>query len=364
MGDLGLEGAYGSAALQQMLAKRHEETLKEQQQQWSNKFQERQLASQEELKNAQLASLADSRLGAQQDRETGLAMKLNDQIPAGFLRSSNQAVPLLQKIGAAEPTPATQPMGSDFSGPMPNFETPQEAQVGRPAGFLKTASQAQNVAESTRQDKFADNERAAAKDAAAQANFDRTATETNRYHTGMLNKPAAGADAVVKVEHKDPTTGRTVIEYLPKSDVRGKTFEKGASSATENRLASAQAVNQTGEDIIRQLSDPAVAAKLGPTMGRYAKLQDFIGNPPPEFSELAGAIESYSLANMGVHGMRSAQGAQMIAKLLNQPHTPESIIAAIRGLNSFSQHFMQNEGRAPQTQTKKPTAAELIQKYR
>ncbi len=152
-------------------------------------------------------------------------------------------------------------------------------------------------------------------------------------------------DKLTKVEHKDPATGRTVIEWLPQSQIAGKTFDKGTNAQTENRLASAQAVNQTGNDIIAKVSDPQYAKSLGVAMGRFSKLQDFIGNPPPEYSELAGQIESYALANMGVHGMRSAQGAEKIAKMLSQPHTPESLIAAIKGLNGFSQHFMENEGR-------------------
>lgn len=159
-----------------------------------------------------------------------------------------------------------------------------------------------------------------------------------------LAKPPA-ADKLVKVEHKDPATGKAVIEWLPQSSLEGQTFEKAPTGMVANRLDSAQAVQQTGNDIIDKLSDPAYANKLGVTLGRYRKLQDFIGNPPPEYAELAGMIESYSLANMGVHGMRSSQGAEMIKKMLDQPHTPQSIIAAIKGLNKFSEHFMQNEGR-------------------
>ncbi len=155
----------------------------------------------------------------------------------------------------------------------------------------------------------------------------------------------ASGDKLTKVEHKDPATGRTVIEWLPESSLKGQTFQKGEAQTVESRLASAQSVNQTGEDMIAKLSDPAYAAKVGPVMGRYDTLRDFIGNPPPEFADLAGMIESYSLASMGVHGMRSAQGAEQIQKLLNQKHTPESLIATVRGLNAFSNHFMQNEGR-------------------
>jgi hypothetical protein len=156
--------------------------------------------------------------------------------------------------------------------------------------------------------------------------------------------PKDAADKLVKVEHQDPTTGKAVIEWLPQSEVRGKTFVKPAGQTVENRLASAHAVTQTGNDIIAQLSDPAVAKVLGPLMGRASSLRDFIGNPPPQYAELAGSIESFALANMGVHGMRSAQGAEQIKKLLDGHHTPESLIAAIRGLNKFSSHFMENEG--------------------
>lgn len=151
-------------------------------------------------------------------------------------------------------------------------------------------------------------------------------------------------DQLVKVEHKDDATGRTVIEWLPKSQLAGKTFDKGTSATLQTRLASAEAVNQTGQDIIRSLSDPKIAAVVGPIMGKYNNLREFIGNPPPEFAELAGSIESYALASMGVHGMRSTQGAEKIKALMDGKHTPESIIAAINGLNKFSAHFMENNG--------------------
>ncbi len=160
------------------------------------------------------------------------------------------------------------------------------------------------------------------------------------------NKPPAASDSLTKVEHKDPSTGKTVIEWIPKSQLAGKTFEKGTGATTENRLASATAVSQTGNDIIADLSNPDFVKRVGPIMGRASSLRDLIGNPPPEFSELAGKIESYALANMGVHGMRSVQGAAQISKLLDQKHTPESLVAAIKGLNAFSAHFLENEGRA------------------
>jgi len=156
---------------------------------------------------------------------------------------------------------------------------------------------------------------------------------------------AAAGDKLTRVEHKG-ADGRTVIEYLPQSELRGQTFDKGVGATTETRLASAAAVNQTGDDIIKQLSDPKVAAELGPQMGRYNTLREFIGDPPPQYAELAGKIESYAIANMGVHGMRSSAGAEKIKKLLDGHHTPASMIATIKGLSDFSNHLMQNEGRS------------------
>jgi hypothetical protein len=136
----------------------------------------------------------------------------------------------------------------------------------------------------------------------------------------------------------DPESG----SFTP---VSGVTPKRG--STVENRLDSAMAVNQTGNDIIRQLKDPKVMATVGPLLGRASSLRDLIGNPPPEFAGLAGQIESYSLANMGVHGMRSAQGAKLIGALLDRRHTAESLISTIEGLNGFSRHYMENEGVGP-----------------
>jgi hypothetical protein len=137
--------------------------------------------------------------------------------------------------------------------------------------------------------------------------------------------------------------GKPVTKIVPK--VAGGTYERPPSAVTENRLDSAKAVVQTGNDIIGSLQDPATAALVGPAMGRYNSVREWVGNPPPELAGLAGRIESYSLANMGVHGMRSARGAQKIADLLDRKHTPQSLIEAVRGLNDFSEHFMTNAGR-------------------
>lgn len=154
----------------------------------------------------------------------------------------------------------------------------------------------------------------------------------------------AAGDIPVKIDTVD-ATGRPVTRYVPRSQAVGQVFEKAPPGTVANRLASASAVTQTGNDIIAQLRDPKIAAMVGPAMGRYNTLREFLGNPPPELAELAGSIESFALANMGVHGMRSVQGADEIKSLLDRKHTPESLIKTIEGLNKFSAHFMENEGR-------------------
>lgn len=159
-------------------------------------------------------------------------------------------------------------------------------------------------------------------------------------------KGTAAGDIPVRVDFKDPTTGKTMTKWVPRSQLAGQEFEKPAPGTVENRLASAQAVQQTGKDIIAEIQDPKIAAQLGPAMGRYNSLREFLGDPPPELSKLAGEIESFGLANMGVHGMRSVQGAAQITSLLDRKHTPESLIAAIQGLSGFTSHFLENEGRS------------------
>lgn len=158
---------------------------------------------------------------------------------------------------------------------------------------------------------------------------------------------AAQADALERVEHKDPDTGKTVIEWLPKSTLRGQKFDAPDSATVANRTATAKVLQQVGGDIVTQLRDPNTAKLLGPALGRYNSVQDFIGNPPPEFAKLAGRIESYALANPGMHGMRSAEAAQQIKAMLASKKTPEAIAAAIEGLNDFSDHFLDNEGIKP-----------------
>lgn len=151
-------------------------------------------------------------------------------------------------------------------------------------------------------------------------------------------------EALVKVEYKGPN-GETLFSYMPKSGLKGQTFEKGLGAVESNRAASAETVSRVGNDLLTRLSDPKVKDVIGPILGRYTNLREALGDPDPEFSQLAGEIESFSLANMGVHGMRSAEAAKRIATMMSAKHTPEALAGTIKGLIHFADEYMKTVGR-------------------
>lgn len=147
------------------------------------------------------------------------------------------------------------------------------------------------------------------------------------------------SEPLVRVRYFDPSVGRTVEEYVPKSEAGGQRRIAPLSGTEQNRFDSAATVIDVGQAILDSLKDPKVAEEVGAVMGRVNTVRDFIGNPPPELAGLAGEIESFALANMGVHGMRSKAGADQIVRLLDVHHTPESMAAAVNGLLKFSRSF-------------------------
>lgn len=404
---MGLQAAYGADALQQNLRQRimdqiaaQQRDRQFQQQQFENDLNTKKFQSGEDIKNANLAAQTESRNAIAEDRRIGLANTLGNQLPSGTeIQPGDQAVGLLQGGGRGALLRGNLTLPSaQTSGAVGLPANPQDETAAPISGTLRTIASPEALRSYTKlpsEQQNVDAAKSALEAAQAKKAEMPPAAKPGRIHDttkglvsiaddntttpvlGPDGKPVQGyhpptqaaGDKLTKVEHQD-ANGKTVIEWLPQSEIKGKTFNKGVSGATETRLASAQAVNQTGDDIVAKLSDPNFAAVVGPAMGRFSSLRDFIGNPPPEFAELAGQIESYALASMGVHGMRSAQGAEKISKLLDAHHTPESLAATIKGLNQFSSHFMQNEGRggastsAPAAApTAKPSAADLIKKY-
>lgn len=289
--------------------------------------------------------MAESRNSAESDRRVGLANTLGDQIPAGAtLAPTDPGVGMLQTGGRGallqhqDPTLASTALAGQST--LPGDAQPKASQMlmtqnaGHAEQFLKlpSANQQNTLADNTRADTAeTDKQRhELAMEQAAMARANRPPTEASPQP--LIMKGPDGKDHAVQFVHG-------VAHEIPLPEGYRK-----PNATLDNRLSSAEAVSQTGNDIIAKLSDPQYAAQVGPVMGRANSLGDLIGNPPPEFSELSGLIESYALANMSVHGMRSAQGAQIISKLLDQKHTPESLIATIKGLQGFGQHLQNNAG--------------------
>jgi len=351
---MGLQGAYGLASLDSLLARRKAEQIAAQQ--YADK--QRQIGVENDYKNRALdlqTGLRQDALEAQRQNQasqaadrtfrenSGLAEAIQ---PGGDYTEDNPVTGRLRSVGAMGKTSGGQTLSSTQLSPNANggvlrTASPGVADASIPNHYTKLETAKQF-------DTRTDNERQATRNTQLDAAAARTAAETAKrdadtaaYHQGMLNKPTGGGIAVI---HTVDAQGNPVTRMVNKA--AGSEFAAPPSATTANRLDSAKAVNQTGEDMIAQLSNPQFAANAGPAMGRFNTLRDFIGNPPPEFAHLAGQIESYALANMGVHGMRSAQGAEQIKSLLDQRHTPESLIQTIRGLNAFSEHFLRNAGRS------------------
>lgn len=329
MGDMGLQSAYGLSALQQQIRQRIADQLMQRQQDFQNQITLRgadradaQLQETSALRRAQEAETARQHdltaANQQMTQDTSLA----ELTPPGDVPVDSPIAGRLRRVGVLDESKARPAVDV---GPL----LPGDTGAARAGVKLPTAKQ---------QDTAADNARQA--DAIARQ---READAGRQRHELAMEKAAANRPAATITVQTVDENGSPVTKVVPKT--AGASYPKGPSAVTQNRLDSALAVKQTGEDMIAQLNDPAFRNVVGPAMGRAGTLRDFIGNPPPEFAQLAGQIESYALANMGVHGMRSAQGAQQIAKLLDQHHTPESLIAAIQGLNGFSEHFLANAGR-------------------
>jgi hypothetical protein len=128
--------------LQRMQAQQYADRMK--QQAFEN---ERQLSG-DRRADRQMDETSALRKAAQDDlaqqRTFGEANALADQIPGDtFLGDKDPAVATMQQGGRGSllsQTPEVKPMGPEFQGPMQGGVTPQQAQVGRPGGFLKTLS--------------------------------------------------------------------------------------------------------------------------------------------------------------------------------------------------------------------------------
>lgn len=139
---------------------------------------------------------------------------------------------------------------------------------------------------------------------------------------------------------RNPETGQVEMAWVTPGEKPEFIGQAAPDATTSSRAHAANALIAQAADIDDLLKDPQVRASLGPAMGRVTNLRELIGNPPPELAGLAGEIESFALANMGVHGMRSVQGSKEISKLLDAKHTPESLRRALHGLLNYAEKYV------------------------
>lgn len=365
-GNLGLSGAFASGSLQAMLRQRMQDKIDAELRarkalnedrtfglaQQRQGLDERALQSQDALRQATLQASQANQSAQEQDRVFKENQTLNESTPADtVVGPSSPIFGRLMSIGAlrdkgiqAEAPPAAIAENPDAP-PQDIPGTIENAPMPSGRLYRKNATEKQQANDAKEAQAKAETDRRLAAEAdtkqfrsgtlARQQGQD---AETARHNKAMENK--ATNPSVVAIQTVDDK-GNPVTRMVPK--VAGAEFAKPPSAVTANRLDSAKVVVQTGDDMIAEINQ--MKAQLGPLMGRAGSFRDFIGNPPPEFSHLAGQIESYALANMGVHGMRSKQGADDIKLLLDQKHTPESLINAIQGVGGFSRHFLENAGR-------------------
>ncbi len=354
-GDIGrgLLGSVLGVDLQGLLERRKLEAVKESQRQFENQLQLQAQAAQQKTAAEGSARTLSSTLSPKATLQPNDVATLQGGGMGSLVQPANakylEGIPQMapgSQIGAGAELPRTQPT---FLGTFTQRKAQEQADA--------TANE-HDLARQQQQSML--DERIAASQAAA---------KEGQLNRESMAKMAAGlrAPQLIQVQTVDEN-GNKVTRIVPKTS--GAEYKAPANAVTSNRADSAQAVIATGNDIVSKLSDPNYMATAGPALGRYNTLRDFIGNPPPEFADLAGNIESFALANMGVHGMRSNQGAEAIKQLLDQHHTPQSLIATVKGLTNFSNHFMEAAGQkvpgpkvgpaAPAPPVVKPSIQELL----
>lgn len=120
-----------------------------------------------------------------------------------------------------------------------------------------------------------------------------------------------------------------------------------AGAAEANRIAAADAALNSSAQLKDYLSKPEVRAAIGPAMGRFKSLEQAAGAGDPVAVELVAMLKSYSALQPQIHGFRNVHFAQDIEKLLSTHQTPESLEAALRGIDSAAVN-VRDRRRAPQ----------------
>lgn len=261
----GAVGAYGAAGGQQALQILREALAKRAQLEMENELKLRsadRADAQLGLDQSQLAATLEqntftrNRQTAQdeainEDRQIRRALDTREMLPPEtFIPEDDPAVGVFGKAGLSgtlRVAPETPPMGPEFAGPMPDGETPQQAQVGRVRGRLTMPTQ--------RQAATAEDDRRAQLQAEAQAQaqerMDRQAEEQARHNRVMETRPVGG-QRPLQDELK---------EFEAKEQIKAKYSGTRPSLGQERQtLAYYNRAKQASEDI--GLLEPEIA-KLG-----------------------------------------------------------------------------------------------------
>lgn len=102
------------------------------------------------------------------------------------------------------------------------------------------------------------------------------------------------------------------------------------TAAARSRGEQASTIEIVGRGLVQQVQENA--QELGPVMGRYNSLADWIGSPDPAYKGLKGALESWIALHPAAHGFRGLNAVKEFQKAFGSTfNTPESLIAGIEG---------------------------------
>jgi hypothetical protein len=180
--------------------------------------------------------------------------------------------------------------------------------------------------------------------------------------------PKAEKDYVIHTIDKDGNSVTRLVsrdEFLNESQ-GGHGFTADIAAMTKNRIVAAKNSQNMGNEVIAMLQDPKVRIRLGPIMGRVTGFQGLLGSIPPDMTELAGALKSWTELQPAVHGMRSSEMAKEIEQSVPLKWTPEALAGFIRGFNRTARTVANSEAPAPPPDAtgKTPDLNSLRDKYK
>lgn len=326
--------------------------------------------SNEELKRAQLDATTDARKAAEHDRQVGLASSLADQIPAGqFVGEDDPIVGLLRTGGRGALLQPQDERPAIAEGPL----MPNDTGAARPKGFIKTASanQANTIADNER---AAAAEKRAAETAAATAGRQKDVdTETHRHNVAMENKPT-GQSGMGFVVVQTPTGYQVVDKRTGTS--KAITGEDGGAlplaPTTQDRNTSK--AYQRAEPILNGISElsekinvnQGLAAKaIGEAERQKAKMN--LNDDVAEYEAMISGFTPLIARSLGHTGVLTEQDVQSVKALFPRPGDSKSLrdrkVARIKTLMGQLEGGGAETAAPDQTQTTKPTAADLLKKY-